>query len=189
MKNKKIGVVLIIGIMMITGAVILGVNYIAVNYCMDHLNLFTAMVLVVPMVCVAVGGFLAGLCMEWNWKKGIIIGLAFTLISFGTGRLMTAMAGSSLDFQVAEQQSDDMNEQMEELYNELDQKAYEYMLQQGLISEGDEIYGGEGVVNAGQFEENDTVNNEESEELYSETYMGVSKADPVTGPVSRFSTK
>ena len=34
------------------------------------------------------------------------------------------------------------DELMDELYDELDKKAYEYMLEQGLISEGEEIYVG-----------------------------------------------
>lgn len=178
---------LIVIISVIVTACILGlINYLAVTYCIENLKLFTALVLVVPTICIAIAAFFIGYQIKWDWKKGICISLVLTLISFGTSQLIVVMAGDRLDnVGINEFQDNTQNasndELMDELYEELDKKAYEYMLSQGLISEGEEIYGGEGTIgdkaldNSG---ENDDTFDEQI--VSSELYVGIQKSDPVT---------
>lgn len=178
---------LIVIISVIVTACILGlINYLAVTYCIENLKLFTALVLVVPTICIAIAAFFIGYQIKWDWKKGICISLVLTLISFGTSQLIVVMAGDRLDnVGINEFQDNTQNasneELMDELYEELDKKAYEYMLSKGLISEGEEIYGGEGTIgdkaldNSG---ENDDTFDEQI--VSSELYVGIQKSDPVT---------
>lgn len=178
---------LIVIISVIVTACILGlINYLAVTYCIENLKLFTALVLVVPTICIAIAAFFIGYQIKWDWKKGICISLVLTLISFGTSQLIVVMAGDRLDnIGINEFQDNTQNasndELMDELYEELDKKAYEYMISQGLISEGEEIYGGEGTIGGKALdnsEENDDTFDEQI--VSSELYVGIQKSDPVT---------
>lgn len=162
------------------------INYAAVTYCIGDLKLFTALVVIVPVVCIAATAFFLGYQIRWDWKKGICISLVLTLISFGTSQFAVFMAGDKLDSMGTKETQDstpmNSNEKlMEELYAELDKKAYEYMLEQGLISEGEEIYGGEGTIEGkvpDNREERDAVSKEQI--VSSELYVGIQKSDPVT---------
>ena len=94
------------------------------------------------------------------------------------------MAGNDLDSNgEIELQNNSQNapndELMDELYDELDKKAYEYMLEQGLISEGEEIHGGDKTI-GGEDSENKKENENNNEIASTEIYVGIQKSDPVT---------
>lgn len=150
-KENKKKVIFAAVVLLITAMVLLEINYCAVKFCMGNLSLFTVMILVVPMVCVAVAALILGFYTKWNWKKEILVALLLTLISFGAGQITTVMAGDSLN---ETNKEDDL---MNELYDELDKQAYAYMLEQGLISEG-----------------------EVTEIANSEMYVGIQKSDSTT---------
>ena len=89
---------LIVIISVIVTACIIGlINYLAVTYCIENLKLLTALVLVVPTICIAIAAFFIGYQIKWDWKRGICISLVLTLISFGTSQLAVVMAGDKLD--------------------------------------------------------------------------------------------
>ena len=166
--------------------VLLLINYVAVTYCVGNLQLFTALVLVVPIICIAAISFIIGYRIKWNWKYGICIALILTLISWGTSQIIVLVAGNDLS-SIEESELPDNSpktpndELMDELYDELDKKAYEYMLEQGLISEGEEIYGGDKTI-GGETSENakEKGNIDDNEIASTEMYVGIQKSDPVT---------
>lgn len=167
-----------------TACILLLINYVAVTCCLGNLQLFTALVLVVPIICIAAVSFIIGYRIKWNWKYGVCIALILTLISWGTSQLIVLMAGNDLDSNgEIELQDNSQNapndELMDELYDELDKKAYEYMLEQGLISEGEEIYGGDKTI-GGEDSENKKENENNNEIASTEIYVGIQKSDPVT---------
>ena len=167
-----------------TACILLLINYVAVTCCLGNLQLFTALVLVVPILCIAAVSFIIGYRIKWNWKYGVCIALILTLISWGTGQLIVLMAGNDLDSNgEIESQNNSQNapndELMDELYDELDKKAYEYMLEQGLISEGEEIHGGDKTI-GGEDSENKKENENNNEIASTEIYVGIQKSDPVT---------
>lgn len=167
-----------------TVCILLLINYVAVTCCLGNLQLFTALVLVVPIICIAAVSFIIGYRIKWNWKYGVCIALILTLISWGTSQLIVLMAGNDLDSNgEIELQDNSQNapndELMDELYDELDKKAYEYMLEQGLISEGEEIYGGDKTI-GGEDSENKKENENNNEIASTEIYVGIQKSDPVT---------
>ena len=159
----------------VTACVLLMVDYLAVTFCVGNLGLFTMLVLVVPILCIAIVSFVIGYRIK------------FTLLSWGASQMTVFMAGNMFDSltaadephqDISENQNDEL---MDELYSELDKKAYEYMLEQGLISEGEEIYGGDksiGNKDETGNTEDDTGN--DSEIVSSEMYVGIQKSDPVT---------
>lgn len=169
-----------------TACILLLINYVAVTCCIGNLQLFTALVLVVPIVCIAAVSFIIGYRIKWNWKYGICIALILTLISWGTNQLIVLMAGNDLDSNgEIELQDNSQNapndELMDELYDELDKKAYEYMLEQGLISEGEEIHGGDKTIGGESSENAKEKGNIDGNEIAStEIYVGIQKSDPVT---------
>lgn len=167
-----------------TACILLLINYVAVTCCLGNLQLFTALVLVVPIICIAAVSFIIGYRIKWNWKYGICIALILTLISWGTSQLIVLMAGNDLDSNgEIELQDNSQNapndELMDELYDELDKKAYEYMLEQGLISEDEEIHGGDKTI-GGEDSENKKENENNNEIASTEIYVGIQKSDPVT---------
>ncbi len=167
-----------------TACILLLINYVAVTCCLGNLQLFTALVLVVPIICIAAVSFIIGYRIKWNWKYGICIALILTLISWGTSQLIVLMAGNDLDSNgEIELQNNSQNtpndELMDELYDELDKKAYEYMLEQGLISEGEEIHGGDKTI-GGEDSENKKENENNNEVASTEIYVGIQKSDLVT---------
>ncbi len=185
---------LIVIISVVVTACILGVvNYFAVTYCIGNLKLFTVLLLVVPIICIAALAFFIGYQIKWDWKKGICISLVLTLISFGTSQLAVVMAGNQLDnIGTKEYQNNTQNtsndELMDELYNELDKKAYEYMLSQGLISEGEEIYGGEGTIDGKAFDNEENKVGFDEKIVSSELYVGIQKSDPATEMIGNVMT-
>ena len=169
-----------------TACILLLINYVAVTCCLGNLQLFTALVLVVPIICIAAVSFIIGYRIKWNWKYGVCIALILTLISWGTSQLIVLMAGNDLDsIGEIELQDNSQNasndELMDELYDELDKKAYEYMLEQGLISEGEEIFGGDKTVD-GKDSDGNTGNSivNQNEIASTEMYIGIQMSDPVT---------
>lgn len=169
-----------------TACILLLINYVAVTCCLGNLQLFTALVLVVPIICIVAVSFIIGYRIKWNWKYGICIALILTLISWGTSQLIVLMAGNDLDsIGEIELQDNSQNasndELMDELYDELDKKAYEYMLEQGLISEGEEIFGGDKTVD-GKDSDGNTGNSivNQNEIASTEMYIGIQMSDPVT---------
>ena len=167
-----------------TACILLLINYVAVTCCIGNLQLFTALVLVVPIICIAAISFIIGYRIKWNWRYGICIALILTLISWGTSQLIVLMAGNDLDSNgEIELQDNSQNapndELMDELYDELDKKAYEYMLEQGLISEDEEIHGGDKTI-GGEDSENKKENENNNEIASTEIYVGIQKSDPVT---------
>ena len=167
-----------------TACILLLINYVAVTCCIGNLQLFTALVLVVPIICIAAVSFIIGYRIKWNWRYGICIALILTLISWGTSQLIVLMAGNDLDSNgEIELQDNSQNapndELMDELYDELDKKAYEYMLEQGLISEDEEIHGGDKTI-GGEDSENKKENENNNEIASTEIYVGIQKSDPVT---------
>ncbi len=182
--NRKWLIVLISVI--VTACILWLINYLAVTYCIEKLKLFTALVLVVPTVCIAIAAFLIGYQIKWNCKRGICISLVLTLISFGMSQIAVVMAGDKLDNigteEILENTQNTYNDELVgELYEELDKKAYEYMLSQGLISEGEEIYGGEGTI-GGIAHDNSEKNDDTFDEqiVNSKLYVGIHKSDPAT---------
>lgn len=128
-----------------TAALLTFSSWLAVTCFIGNIAVFAAMTVVFPSVCVSAAAFIIGRKLSWNWKRGLLLALILTLISFGTGELITLFAGDelqSLDAARGTAISEDAAF-MSELYDELDKQAYEYMLEQGLIAEGDAIYGGE----------------------------------------------
>ena len=185
MKKSNNLVFVIVSIFAAT-CVLLLINYVAVTYCVGNLQLFTALVLVVPIICIAAISFIIGYRIKWNWKYGICIALILTLISWGTSQIIVLVAGNDLS-SIEESELPDNSpktpndELMDELYDELDKKAYEYMLEQGLISEGEEIYGGDKTI-GGETSENakEKGNIDDNEIASTEMYVGIQKSDPVT---------
>lgn len=185
MKKSNNLVFVIVSIFAAT-CVLLLINYVAVTYCVGNLQLFTALVLVVPIICIAAISFIIGYRIKWNWKYGICIALILTLISWGTSQIIVLVAGNDLS-SIEESELPDNSpktsndELMDELYDELDKKAYEYMLEQGLISEGEEIYGGDKTI-GGESSENakEKGNIDDNEIASTEMYVGIQKSDPVT---------
>lgn len=166
----------------VTACILLLINYVAVTCCLGNLQLFTALVLVVPIICIAAVSFIIGYRIKWNWKYGVCIALILTLISWGTSQLIVLMAGNDLDSNgEIELQDNSQNAPNDELYDELDKKAYEYMLEQGLISEGEEIFGGDITVD-GKGSDGNTGNNivNQDEIASTEMYVGIQMSDPVT---------
>lgn len=143
--------------------VLLAVYFLTITYGMKNLQLFAFMIIAIPSICVAIAAFLCGFgTPEWKWKKGIFIGIVLAVLTYGIGTFSTSIFNVS---------SDSLSEQdalMNELYDELDRKAYEAMLEQGLISEGEEIYSGP--------VEGDSPD-ADSDIAYSELYVGLSKSD------------
>ena len=182
---KKINDLVFVTVLVFAMAcMLLLINYVAVTCCIGNLQLFTALVLVVPIICIAAVSFIIGYRIKWNWKHGICIALILTLISWGTSQLIVLMAGNDLDSNgEIELQDNSQNapndELMDELYDELDKKAYEYMLEQGLISEGEEIYGGDKTI-GGEDSESKKENENNNEIASTEIYVGIQKSDPVT---------
>lgn len=165
----------------IAALLIFAVNFSAVKYCMGNINIFAVMTLVVPAVIVAAAAFSMGLQTKWNWKKGLCIALVLTLVSFGMERMVVVFNGNQQPDLTADTPANSgqpSNELMDELYDELDRKAYEYMLEQGLISEGDEIRGGDQISPNQDQSGNDDVS--DNGELRGETYVGIQAADPTT---------
>ena len=185
MKKSNNLVFVIVSIFAAT-CVLLLINYVAVTYCVGNLQLFTALVLVVPIICIAAISFIIGYRIKWNWKYGICIALILTLISWGTSQIIVLVAGNDLS-SIEESELPDNSpktpndELMDELYDELAKKAYEYMLEQGLISEGEEIYGGDKTI-GGETSENakEKGNIDDNEIASTEMYVGIQKSDPVT---------
>lgn len=141
MKKTQKWLGLIIPVVIAAG-LIFAVNFAAVKYCMENINVFAAMTLIVPVVIVAAAAFAEGVQIKWNWKKGLCIALVLTLVSFGIERMVVKISGNQLPdliSGVTASSGQPSDELMAEIYDELDKKAYEYMLEQGLISEGDEI--------------------------------------------------
>ena len=165
----------------IAAGLIFTANFAAVKYCMENISLFAAMTLVVPVMIVAVTAFAEGVQIKWSWKKGLCIALTLTLVSFGIERMVVAVSGnqlSDLTSGVTTSSGQPSDELLAALYDELDRKAYEYMLEQGLISEGDEILGGDQISpNQNQSGNDGTSDNGE---LHGETYVGIQAADPTT---------
>jgi hypothetical protein len=165
----------------IAAGLIFTANFAAVKYCVENINVFAAMTLIVPVVIVAAAAFAEGVQIKWNWKKGLCIALILTLVSFGIERMVVTVSGnqlSDLTSGVMPSSGQPSDELMDELYDELDRKAYEYMLEHGLISEGDEILGGDRISpNQNQSGNN---NNSDNGGLRGETYVGIQAADPTT---------
>ena len=185
MKKSNNLVFVIVSIFAAT-CVLLLINYVAVTYCVRNLQLFTALVLVVPIICIAAISFIIGYRIKWNWKYGICIALILTLISWGTSQLVIFVAGNDLSGIKESELQDNSpktpnDELMDELYDELDKKAYEYMLEQGLISEGEEIYGGDkSIGNKDETGNTENDTGDDSEIVSTEMYVGIQKSDPVT---------
>lgn len=166
-----------------TAALLTLSSYLAVTCLIDNITVFAALTVVFPILCVAIASFFLGYQIQWNWKKGLCLALALTLISFGTGALVMRFAGDSLQQINTESgtvQSDD-DALMQEIYDELDRQAYEYMVEQGIISEGDEIYAGDPAINGAPAEEGSGSGDvTDSEMVRSEMYVGIQKSDPTT---------
>lgn len=186
MKETKKKWICVIVTIMITVGVLWAVNYIAVTYCIGNLKMFTALVLVVPVICVAAEAFFIGYQTEWNWKKTICVSLVLTMLSAGMSQFAVFMAGDKLDYigsgELQENTADSSEDElMQELYAELDKMAYEYMLEQGLISEGEEIYAGEETMNGKATDHREEKDATAGDEIVSsEMYVGIQKSDPVT---------
>lgn len=180
MKKTQKWLGLIIPVVIAAG-LIFAVNFAAVKYCMENINVFAAMTLIVPIVIVAAAAFAEGIQIKWNWKKGLCIALVLTLVSFGIERMVVKISGNQLPdltSGVTASSGQPSDELMAELYDELDKKAYEYMLEQGLISEGDEILGGDQI--SPNQNQSDNEGASDNGELRGETYVGIQAADPTT---------
>ena len=183
MKKKKIRMIIIM-ILLITTGILLAVNYFAVKKCMGNLKMFTFFVLVVPLILVAAAAFSIGYLAEFRWKMNACMALLLTLLSFGAGQLTSVLSEGSFDNMKSTSVQENMGnssdeELMNELYAELDKKAYEYMLEQGLIAEGDAVYAGEGTME-GQLQGGGSVDIDKTEISSSELYVGIQKSDPMT---------
>jgi len=162
MKSSNRGIINILVVFIITAALLVGARFIAVTYCMGNLSLFSFMVIFVPYIFIAAAAFVLGLLLNWNWKKGICIALALAAISFGTGYAISATVD------VTEGNDALMNE----IYDQLDEEAYKYMLEQGLISEDDELFSED----MGDLSDGDIA--------YSEMYVGTQESDPASEAIN-----
>jgi len=162
MKSSNRGIINILVVFIITAALLVGARFIAVTYCMGNFSLFSFMVIFVPYIFIAAAAFVLGLLLNWNWKKGICIALALAAISFGTGYAISATVD------VTEGNDALMNE----IYDQLDEEAYKYMLEQGLISEDDELFGED----MGDLSDGDIA--------YSEMYVGTQESDPASEAIN-----
>lgn len=175
---------------LLTVLALLVVNYLAVKFCIGNLTLFTVFILVVPIIGIAVAAFIIGYLVKGNWKTGICVALILTLVSFGTGRFAVWMGGTHLENLVTDDpqnSSDEDNSKdndsedalKDDLYDELDKKAYQYMLENGLISEGEEIHGGEGTID-GKESGTDERASDDNDIASSEMYVGIQQSDSTT---------
>ena len=184
--KKSNNLVFVIVSILAAACVLLLINDVAVTYWIGNLQLFTALVLVVPTICIAAVSFIIGYRIKWNWKYGIFIALVLTFISWGTSQLIVFVAGNGLgSIEESGLQNNSPkspnDELMDELYDELDKKAYEYMLEQGLISEGEEIHGGDKTIGGKDSGNKEGDGNKDGNEVAStEIYVGIQKSDPVT---------
>lgn len=143
--------------------VLSAVYFLAITYGMKNLQLFAFMIIAIPSICVAISAFLCGYnAPEWKWKRGILIGIVLAVLTYGVGTFSTNI------FNVSPDSLSKQDALMSELYDELDRKAYEAMLEQGLISKGEEIYSGPVEGNSPHMD---------SDVAYSELYVGLSKSD------------
>lgn len=130
---------------------LLGASWIAIEYCAGNAALFAVALLIVPMVIVALAALVMGMQFRWTWIRGGCAALALALICGGAGGLATAHMKDAPPQGKA--------------YEALDEQAYQYMLEQGMIEQGDEIYAGQG---------------DGTGELRSQMYVGIQQSDPVT---------
>lgn len=146
--------------------VLLTLYYYAFTYTMKNLNLFAFMIIGAPGICLMAAAFLCGYFeSEWNWKRSLLVGIILAALTFCIGTLSTNI------FHVSPDSLSEQEALMNELYEELDRKAYEAMLEQGLISEGEKIY-------SSPLESNSPGT--DSEIAYSELYVGLGKSDTVS---------
>lgn len=189
MKKNTKKIPLIALSMLLTTVLTFTSYYIAIKYCIQNAALFAVMMLILPIIIISAAAFAVGFQIRWNWKKGLCIALTLTLLSLISGYAATAVSGNNLSDISSETIADNHqttdDELMDDLYDELDRKAYDYMLEQGLISEGEEIYS-EGEKTTPGSEQPDSSS--DTEELYSEMYVGIQKSDPVTEFISNLLT-
>lgn len=203
-KTKKNISLIIVAIIAIAGIVIFLSNFLATKYAIGNLIVFTIMILAVPIIVVAISSFAIGFLSKCNWKKSLCCALVLALISFGVGQLNSIIAGNQLDNIDIDDSNITINddstnipsndasipddEHMQKIYDELDRQAYEHMVEQGIIEEGDEITAGDVDGNASNGssqvtdngESQSDVANQQDEELYSELYIGIQKSDSST---------
>ncbi len=184
MKEKKKELMFVMLMLVITMGVIFLINYLAVTFYIGKLSIFTLLVLVVPIVCIAVVAFVMGYHIKWSFGKGIIIALLLVLISFGASQVMLLMVGDKLkveEIDVSQGEDGSGDEYLDSLYDELDKMAYEYMLEQGLISEGEEIFAGEDMFDGKSINSGSGSRVEGDIRIASsELYVGIQKSDPLT---------
>lgn len=168
--------------LVILAAVFLVSSYVAVTFFTGNITVFAALTVAFPTLCIMTFAFVIGRLIEWNWKKGLCLALVLVLISYGTGLLSQLLIGDKFqDISVdTSGESLDDNALMQEIYDELDRQAYEYMLEQGLISEGEEIYSGDPVIGERENAAKSDGNEEDNVIVGSEMVFGIQKSDPTT---------
>lgn len=158
-----------IAVLMGFASILFAVYYLAITFGMGNLQLFAFMVIIIPSVSVVGAAFICGYIVpKWNWKRSLCIGLILAALIYGVGTFSTSI------FNVAPDAISEQDKQMDKLYDELDRKAYEAMLEQGLISEGEKIYSGPVDGNAPDTNPKDKSDNDIA---YSELYVGLTKSD------------
>ena len=163
-EKEKTNMVRIIIVLAGFAALLFGTNLFNLTYGIKNLSIFTFVMIVVPILYIIIAGFLLGYLSLWSIKKGICFALILTFLSWGISSLAaTIISPESITAQVQTQ-----DEIMSELYDELDRKAYEMMLEQGLIEEGDVITHEPAM---GAIPE--SIDGE-----YSEMYVGIVESDP-----------
>jgi len=161
MKSKSIARTAIV--LIIFSLVIVALHYYALTYAIKNLNLFAFMLIGAPGICIVAAAFLCGyFATEWNWKRSLLVGVMLAALTFCIGTLSTSI------FHVSPDSLSEQDALMNELYEELDRKAYEAMLEQGLISEGEKIYSAPLESNSPDID---------SEIAYSELYVGITESN------------
>lgn len=146
----------------------LGTRLLTLAYGISNLSTFAFMMIAVPLAYIAVAGLLLGYISKCSIKKGICFTLILGLLSWGASSISTMLISPENIMSQAPAQ----DEIMEQIYEELDRQAYEKMVEEGIIEEGDVITrgpSGDDIVEPG---------NDNGE--HTEVFTGVVKSDPTS---------
>ena len=151
-------------------SLLFGTYYINLTCFTSNISLFAFIMIAVPSIYVLISGFILGYISVWNIKRALCLSAVLALLVWGVGGLCAKI--------ISPVNNPSRQEAiMEELYEELDRQAYEYMLKEGIIKDGDIIMGGPPV---GAPKNDGTRGGSGEEGGYSELYVGITEADPAS---------
>lgn len=172
MNVKSKNLIIIITVLLGFTISLLAIYYLALTYSIGNLQLFAFIVLVIPSVFIMGVAFIFGFFMPgWSWKKGVFNSILLALLTYAIGTF------SISTFNMASDSISKQDEHMDMLYDELDKKAYAAMIEQGIISEGEEISSGPVGGDSPDAASKDTSNGKIA---YSEVYVGLGESDTIS---------